>query len=574
MQNIDNTTEGYSLVEVLLSIGLFVFIVSGLAGALLYAQTSNQRVFLRNRGTLLAEEGVEAVRAIRDASFTSLANGTYGLSATNGTCGYSGASENIGSYTRTITIASIDSHTKMVTSTVTWGNGGSARIVTYLSDWRMPSTVPINRKAILAYAGGNTNDSIRFKVYDQSTSVWSAESTTADVDAASSDRVMKVAKLFPSPAKNEQILVTKHRDSNREYIYGQVWNGTTWGNVVLFTSYNATANPDSRNFDGGYLSNGTFMIAVGDRNNIVRFFTWNGTAWSNRKTIDNFGDTPTNIVFKVRPGSNEAMTLVYDDGRKVSTSYYDGKDYTSSNWTDAAVHASSAPASGKQYADFSWSASEPKKGVLVYADSAVDKTISARVFTADGIGGGSWDTAKDSTAQSNVLGALSATARRNADDVLVCNKDVAFQIWCSRTNAAAVWQQPNAYQITASSDIADQYGFGVASETLTGTNTIIAYSNNSAALQYRTFSKNSLSWSSAASIPNVTSTIKSISIFAHPTSDDMAIIFIDGSNNLYSVLWDGSSHAPFTSPASKSVVLQANAGSGTTQWYAFSWDQY
>lgn len=65
---------GFSLVEVILSTAIFGLLVTTLVGGFLYGQEATFLAGSRARATMLAEEGIEAVRNIRDADFANLAD--------------------------------------------------------------------------------------------------------------------------------------------------------------------------------------------------------------------------------------------------------------------------------------------------------------------------------------------------------------------------------------------------------------------------------------------------------------------------------------------------------------------
>ena len=136
------TNRGFSLVEVILAGSVFVMIATVLVGAIIYGQESTVLSGKRAQAVFLAEEGLEAVRNIRDDDFSSLIDGTYGLQIVGGRWNIAGSSDVTGIFTRQITISSIDSDTKKITSTVTWQQNlqrsGSVSVDAYLTYWMAP----------------------------------------------------------------------------------------------------------------------------------------------------------------------------------------------------------------------------------------------------------------------------------------------------------------------------------------------------------------------------------------------------------------------------------------------------
>jgi len=134
-------SRGFSLVEVLLSVALFALVVTALAGGLIYGQQSTALAGARARAAALVDEGLEAVRNIRDANFSNLTDGTYGLTTTGNQWNLSGASDTTDIFTRQIVISTVDTKRKNVTATVSWQQNpqrtGQVQVVTYLTNWKV-----------------------------------------------------------------------------------------------------------------------------------------------------------------------------------------------------------------------------------------------------------------------------------------------------------------------------------------------------------------------------------------------------------------------------------------------------
>jgi len=130
---------GFSLVEVILSTAVFVLLVTALVGAYLYGQESTALAGNRARATMLAEEGLEAVRNIRDPAYANLTDGTYGLSTTSNQWNLSGSNDVTDIFTRQVIISSVDTKRKSVTSNVTWQQNpqrsGSVSLAARFTNW-------------------------------------------------------------------------------------------------------------------------------------------------------------------------------------------------------------------------------------------------------------------------------------------------------------------------------------------------------------------------------------------------------------------------------------------------------
>lgn len=136
--------RGFSLVEVLLSVSVFALIVTALTGGLIYGQQSTAISGMRSRAALLADEGLEAARNIRDENFSNLTDGAYGLAISGNQWDFSGTSDVTDIFTRAVTISAVDANRKLVTSTVTWQQNpqrtGSVILTTYLTNWKVSAS--------------------------------------------------------------------------------------------------------------------------------------------------------------------------------------------------------------------------------------------------------------------------------------------------------------------------------------------------------------------------------------------------------------------------------------------------
>ena len=126
----------------MLALVLFGLTISVVVGALLYGSASLRQAGLRAQASFLAEQGLEAVRNIRDDSFANLNDGGYGLTLDGSAWELTSGPDETGVFTRQITISSVSPTLKQIDVTVTW-EGFSQSISTssassYLADWGQP----------------------------------------------------------------------------------------------------------------------------------------------------------------------------------------------------------------------------------------------------------------------------------------------------------------------------------------------------------------------------------------------------------------------------------------------------
>lgn len=578
------SVRGFALVEMLVAIGVFLVFATAVATTVSGTDRRIRNVADAKRAAALADEALEAARNIRDAGYANLVNGTFGLAATGNRWELAGTSDVTGKFTRRVAIADGAANAKHVTATVTWPRiglpAGTFSATTRLTDWR---AVTAPRGGMLAYADGDgTSDLIRYRTYRSSDGTWSATATAADVDAATSNRVARVIRLYASGTRDEQIMLSRHYNGTTQYIYGQVYNGTAWGNVQLLASWNASTFLDVQNFDGTYLNNGDFMAVFSNNTTTPQMRVWNGSGWSAQTATQPLGGIPNYIVAKARPGTNEVMFVDFDQQSDTNSQYYNGAGYATGSWTVVTSHANNAPTNTKRFVDFAWSSGDPTKGVLVYAKTNVDKAITARLWTADGAGGGSWAAPINGPSKANILGSLKISARPSSSEFQACEKDgaAAPAVTCqviSYVGTTASFVTPSANVIATVTDAGIQRSFDVAYEYASGATAVAIYSDGTASPKLKKYDAATNAWAaSATAVPTGTyapGTVKTTRAAPSPVSDDIMLLVADANNDLYSVIWNGTTDALYATPAGKAFLAHGLLGTSTTgSWYDFAWN--
>ncbi|MFA5009369.1 MAG: hypothetical protein WC534_02175 [Candidatus Paceibacterota bacterium] len=157
------STKGFSLIEAILSVTLLGMIAVSLGSILIYSQQGSRLSGDRSQASFLAEQGLEAIRNIRDNDFSTLSSGTYGLTTTGNQWALSPTyPEIIDIFSREIEISDLGLDRKMIKVKVGWTDNGNYREVeeiTYLTnwmklgivigDWTSPSI-----ESSVAYSGG------------------------------------------------------------------------------------------------------------------------------------------------------------------------------------------------------------------------------------------------------------------------------------------------------------------------------------------------------------------------------------------------------------------------------------
>lgn len=133
------------LIEIIVSIGVFILIATSVVVMSLGSHTGTLRSEGRLEATAIAQQGLEAVRSIRDYDWTNLTSGTHGLSRANGYWEFSGLSDTIGDYTRSVLVTDIDQYRKDIVVNVSWdvitGVSNSLAMNSRFTDWQSSSWI-------------------------------------------------------------------------------------------------------------------------------------------------------------------------------------------------------------------------------------------------------------------------------------------------------------------------------------------------------------------------------------------------------------------------------------------------
>lgn len=150
-----NRQRGQTLLEIVIALGVFSLLsaalISLILGSLYGAQQGSQHL----EADAFAQEGIEAIRSIRDGAWNELPSGQSGLAISGGQWIASGSSNSIPPFTRTITARETcrtaqgdiaqcpasytDPHTKYIESSVSWNTieqaQNSVQRNAYLTNW-------------------------------------------------------------------------------------------------------------------------------------------------------------------------------------------------------------------------------------------------------------------------------------------------------------------------------------------------------------------------------------------------------------------------------------------------------
>lgn len=132
--------QGFSLIEIILASALLLLTITVFTAGVITGHESTVRAGVVSRATVVAQEGLEIVRSLRDAGFANLIDGTHGLATSSNQWILSGTSSTHDSFTREVQISTLDQDTKQIESRVTWQKTpvatSSLSIYSTLTRWR------------------------------------------------------------------------------------------------------------------------------------------------------------------------------------------------------------------------------------------------------------------------------------------------------------------------------------------------------------------------------------------------------------------------------------------------------
>ena len=567
--------KGFSTVEILISISIFSTLVIGLVGAISFGLQATAFAGIKQRATLIAQEGVEAVRNMRDTNYTNLTDGAHGITIANNTWGFSGTQDINGIFTRSINISTIDSLTKQITATVTWPQGsGQLSITQYLTNWQTAASQIKNGMAVFAN-GGNTSNRISYQILNATINTWGSTQDTVNVDTNVTNKIAYYTNLTSSSTRNEKVLISRHYDGTSQYIYSQVWNGTAWGNLRLLSSWVSNQFLDVQNFSGTYLNNGDFLITYSDNTATPKFIVWNGTSWGVQTSMQTLTNIPVYIVTKARPSTNEIMSVMTDQSNNVSSTYFSGGTYVSTNWSAITQLSTAGASNNVKYVDFDWSKATSTVGAISFntGNKRITKTqLSMVIWTANGLGGGSFGTPTIIATLPKTLGSISINGRIGTNDFMSCAKDVSIPPVYTCIDTSFTPAVNSTTVLTNNTDSGIQSSFALSYFGKTGNEYLSVYSDNTTTPKYNEYTS---AWSIANSAtPALTSNLATVLMSNKSVDDDIMIFMSDYGNKLYSVVWSGNTKTFYTSPTGLAFATVGTNGPSvpTTYWYSFAWD--
>jgi len=576
--------RGFSLVEILLAVGIFALFGTIMLSAFVYGREGVRLAGDRSRATEIANGGLEVVRNIANPNYSNLSsfsNGTnYYIASVNNRWQLTTIPQTIDNkYTRIVNFSDGPNGSRKVTVTVNWEQNsnrtGTLSTNTYFANWRQPTSSPI-KSGLFVYAdGGTSTDRLEYRQL-LTTGSWTPETVMPDVSTTTSNRVPRSLKLYSAQTGSAKMMLSRHYDGTRQYMYATAWNGTSWATPALLAQWTSSSALNSGNYGGEFLADGSFVAVYSDGSNVPKSRSFNGAAWGPQVGLGAIGSSNnyiTAMMIRARPNSNDMMVVFLTSNYQVNTSFY-----TNSSWSGYTLHTNSSSGNGSLLVDFDWSNTNTNQGVVLYTNSSNDRALRAQTFTTNG-GSGSWGpvmTSGNINSGQEII-SLRQIARPNSSNEFVsCAKSYnnPGYIYCFELNPDSGFTTPINNIITNNTDYGGQITFDVAYKYDNSNDGVIAYSDNTRSGKLKIYNSSLNTWATnAISLNNASSNIGKTRIVGRPNSDETMVMVSDSFRNLYSVVLDGTTNTLFTSPSGKAWTNHLSTGpTNDAVWFDFAWD--
>lgn len=429
---------GFSVLEVILAAAIFVTFATAAVVVVISGIDNNRLGGEMTVANQFNTEGMEAVRSIKNQSWTTFANqagaGNTGVSNASGTWAFNGLSDNTlpsdTRFKRAINIANVqrdvsgnivasgtnDPDTKKVTATTTW-NFTSARpeevtFTEYFTNWEARVGGPI----MMAYSK-NTSTPF-YRIWDGS--AWGTEAGAQSIPGGGN---INYVVLKSARTKTEAVLGTLDANGN---IYAQVWNGISWGHQQLMVNL-GSANSTTRSFDIAYEKNSDRLIIVypsGTGNIDFACRIWDGSTWSSPIVIT---APPTTAIVRwielaqnPLSTSNDVAMIMMDNNRGVYGMIWNG-----ATWVNMGVASvwDTASIATRKAVDVAYEQSSGR-AMFIWGDTvATDQYY--RIWNGTTL---TPATLLDIPAAGNVVNWIKLVSRPNSNELMYGEVDAAFDL--------------------------------------------------------------------------------------------------------------------------------------------------
>lgn len=587
MSNKDSM-KSFSLVELILAIGIFSIFTIGALGYLL----TSYKITLSNSDYLKADiylqSGIDILTFIKRANWESVKSGNYGLS-------FDGSKWNLvpdyvdiidSKYKRSVSISDVfrdqngkivntggdlDQYTKKIIIKLSWElQNKSTQTLTkevYQMNWE--KNVPTEYGGMLVYADfSGSDDVIKYKILNRNKS-WSEEKAVPDFGVPSNRDTRRV-ELYSSTTRNEYILITKHTEDG-QFIYANVYKDGSWGNPIKLAGYGDNANPNTRNFDGTYLANGNFLVVYDDFTYYPKFRIWNGSSWSSQGTVGYLGylSYPVWVQLKQKPNGNDALVTIRDALQHTNTSRWNN-----GSWSALILHGSSSSGISIDNISTAWSRFDNKYFALMFNEWP-DNYPNIRIWNDSS---SSWSSNVENENVGGRALIFDIVDSPKSINFMGCVKDSNRTINCMKTTSNPLWT--NSFRVASNTNENAEKSFASAYESKSGDDMIIVYSGgmtkeDQKIPKFRLYNESTQSWSSESVLPELgpdgTSALSTVRTISSPKGNDIFVMLGDEKKSLTTVVWNGEDNS-FYKNNGYAFMKQAIYGSNIADfWYSFAW---
>jgi hypothetical protein len=152
IKNLKLKLNAISTIEIILSVAMFSIMVLNVSTIVVYVIRSSARSTDNIKAMQIANEGLEVVRDIKNANFSALVDGTYGIGLSSNRRSFNGTSDITEKFTRQIVITPDAAHStlpeivsKKITVTVSWGSPVQTYTVSeFVTNWKRTKVTESN----------------------------------------------------------------------------------------------------------------------------------------------------------------------------------------------------------------------------------------------------------------------------------------------------------------------------------------------------------------------------------------------------------------------------------------------
>ena len=340
---------GFSLIEIIIAIAIFSIIIAGGLTGFIPVLNQNRQASEIIQANRLAEEGLEAVRSIRNRDFDLLSAGNKGIGISSNLWNFDNTSDTTGKFTRQISITAAnrdaggtlvttggntDPDTWLVKSLITWnysiGETKQFSLETILTNWRKPIPVGIDYDALIIYSDNTSFP--RWRTYSTANNIFGTETTMPAIIGSPRNFVLKA-----SPNSNELIAGTV---SSAGILYIYCFDGFNW-TQDWSTTVGGTAT--TRRFDIAYEKTSGKAVVLYSTNNA----TTNEMAFRTKNNTATCGSANWNSAISYNP----LRTADIVQWVKLASDQRSGSNIIATIWADSASDLSAAIWNGTTFAN-------------------------------------------------------------------------------------------------------------------------------------------------------------------------------------------------------------------------------